>query len=188
MKLSVTEAAQLLGKSDRQIRYLIDQGLPARKEKGHWVIRRQDLPLSKGQEKAARQKTERAAQLAEKILRPEPREAKKGYSVREMRAYQEGAPLYRDVVAAVGAEHPGVGLLREALMLLACGYHEFEGRAKAKLYAGARHHASRAAMALLLDDEDAHRGLVDRLESIVLPALGGLIRQAEKRERGKRQP
>ena len=74
----------------------------------------------------------------------------------------------------------------EALMLLACGYHEFQADTKAELYARARQEASRATMVLLLDDEEAHREKVERLESGFLPALGGLVHQAEKRGRGGR--
>jgi excisionase family DNA binding protein len=72
MNLSLSEAARLLGKSDRQVRYLITSGkLSARKVDGRWAIRREDLPLSPGQEKAARQKTERAARLALELLDPD---------------------------------------------------------------------------------------------------------------------
>ena len=58
MDLSLAEVARLLGKSERQVRYLIVQGkLPARKVGRKWSVRRQDLPLSDGQKKAAAQKT-----------------------------------------------------------------------------------------------------------------------------------
>ncbi len=54
MKLSLSEAARLLNQSERQVRYLIRQGkLRARKADGRWIIRREDLPLSEGQEKVA---------------------------------------------------------------------------------------------------------------------------------------
>jgi len=184
MELSLTEAARLLGKSERQMRYLIQEArIPGRKVHGHWVIRREDLPLSEGQVQAARQKTERAARLAEEILRPEEEGSPKSHSIRQLRAYQVGAPLYRDLVEKTGADHPATGLMREALMLLACGYHEFESHGKAEHYGRARQQASRAVMALLIEDEESHRGLVERLETSFLPALGGLIHQAERRGR-----
>lgn len=188
MDLSLTEAARLLGKSERQTRYLVRGGkIPARKtENGRWLIRREDLPLSAGQERAERQKSERAARLAEEILRPGDTPTEKTYSVRELRAYREGAPLLRRVVSTCGAEHPSAGLLREALMLLACGYHEFDGAAKAQHYGDARRQASRAAMALLLEDEEAHGELATELENVLMPALGGLINQAVKRDRRRR--
>lgn len=91
MELSLSEAARLLGKSERQVRYLLRSGkIQGRKgSNGRWEIRRKDLPLSAGQERAQHHKTERAAQLAEEILRPS--DSKKSHSVRELRAYREGA-------------------------------------------------------------------------------------------------
>ncbi len=186
MDLSLSEAARLLGKSDRQVRYLIRAGtLPARKKNGRWIVRRDDLPLSDKQERAVEHKKERAARLAEEILRPEGGNARKRYSIRDLRAYREGAAIYRELTAAAGADHAATELMREALMLLACGYHEFQAANKAELYARARHEASRAAMALLLDDEEKHRDQVERLESAFLPALGGLIHHSDKRRRGR---
>ncbi len=187
MNLSLTETARLLNKSDRQVRYLIKHGgIPARKVDGRWVIRREDLPLSDGQVRAATQKQERAARLAMEVLQPggEPKGSKR-FSVRELRAFREGAPLYRELISAAGADHPAAALLRETLMLLACGYHEFESRNKAAFYSRSREQASRAAMALLLEDEEARRELIDRLETSLLPAIGGLIHHAERRERRK---
>ncbi len=187
MEVSLTEAARLLNKSDRQVRYLIKGGrIPARKVDGRWAIRRADLPLSDGQRKAASQKQERAARLAMEVLQPdgEPKSPKR-FSVRDLRAFREGVPLYRELISGAGVDHPAAALLREALMLLACGFHEFESRNKAAFYARAREHASRAATTLLLEDEEGRRDLVERLETALLPAIGGLIHHAERRERRK---
>lgn len=189
MELSLAEAARLLGKSERQVRYLIKSGaFPAQKVDGRWRIQRQDLPLSEGQQRAAERKAERAVEVALEVLRPGAGSAEGGprrYSVVELRAYREGAPLYRDLVGTAGADHPAAQFLREALMLLACGCHEYQGREKAGFYSRAREQASRAVMALLLDGAEACRELVARFESGMLPALGGLIRQAEQRGRGR---
>jgi hypothetical protein len=186
MELSLPEAARLLGRSERQIRYLIRTGaLRAQKHEGRWRIDRADLPLSAGQERAAQAKAERATELALEVLRPAERPAQKRYSVRELRAYREGAPLYRDLVEATAQDHPAAGLLREALMLLACGCHEFQGREKAAFYTRAREQASRAVMALLLDDPESRSILVERFEVGFLPALGGLIKHAEHRGRNR---
>jgi hypothetical protein len=135
--------------------------------------------------KAEDHKQERAARLALEVLQPDPerRGSAKGFSVRRIRAFQAGAPLYRELLTAAGPDHPAVALLRESLMLLACGYHEFAGGNKAAFYTRAREQASRAAMSLLLEDEEGRRDLINRLESSFLPAIGGLIRQAERRER-----
>ncbi len=189
MVLSLSETARLLGKSERQVRYLIRSGkLPAKKKEGRWLIQREALGLSGGQEKAQQAKSERAARLVQELLAPhsEGRSSKKTYSIRDLRAFREGAPLYRDLAAKAGADHPATGLLHEAMMLLACGYHEFDGASKAELYARARNHASRATMALLLDDKEACQDLIERLEASFLPALGGLIHQAERRGRRRK--
>ena len=47
MDLSLKDAARLMGKSTRQVCYLLQQGrLKARKDGARWVIAREDLPLS----------------------------------------------------------------------------------------------------------------------------------------------
>ena len=53
MQLTIDQAAIRLGKTARQVRYLIQsERLPARKVGGRWVIESENLPLSEGQEKA----------------------------------------------------------------------------------------------------------------------------------------
>lgn len=185
MDLTLAEAARALGKSDRQVRYLIRCGrLPARKVDGRWRIQREDLPLSEGQRRAEEIKKERAARIALEVLQPAVDQPPgKRFSVQELRAYREGAPLYRALTSRLGDDHPAVACLREALMLLACGCHEFHGRKKAEYYARSREQLSRTAMALLLVDEEAGVPAVRQLEQSILPAIGGLIRQAERRER-----
>lgn len=119
MELSLNEAARLLGKSDRQVRYLIRSGkLQARKADGRWIIRREDLPLSEGQVKAERQKAERASRLAAEILRPDAERAgaRKSFSVQETRAFEEGGPLYRDLRAQAGADRRVTALLETILV------------------------------------------------------------------------
>jgi hypothetical protein len=47
MDLSLRDAAKLLGKSPRQVRYMMQTGrIKARKDGGRWVIPRKELPLS----------------------------------------------------------------------------------------------------------------------------------------------
>lgn len=188
MDLSLAEAARLLGKSERQLRYLIKTGkLPARKVEGRWRLVREELPLTPGQERAEEVKRQRAARVALEVLQPaaDGSDPRRRFSVRELRAYREGAPLCRSLAAELGADHPAARSLREALMLLACGCHEFHGRDKAGYYARAREQVSRAVMSLLLEDDEARGDLVEQIEQSLLPALGGLIRQAERRGRSR---
>lgn len=183
MDLSLAEAARLLGKSDRQVRYLVKQEqLPARKVAGQWRIRREDLPLSPGQERAEAVKRERAARIALEVLQPDGEEvSKRRFSVRELRTVRHGAPLYRSLRESLGPEHPAVTALGEALMLVACGCHTFHAREKVAFYGRAREELSRATMALLLEDGEACLAAVEQLEEQLLPTLGGLIRNAERR-------
>ncbi len=54
MDLLLSEAARLLDKSESQVRYMIKSGrLAARKVDGRWRIRREDLPRTAGQLRAA---------------------------------------------------------------------------------------------------------------------------------------
>ena len=76
MELTVRDAARILGKSERQVRYLIQTGrLSANKRDGQWKISRDDLPRSKGQQRAERHKAERASDVAaaESSVEPSPR-------------------------------------------------------------------------------------------------------------------
>ena len=103
--------------------YLIKNGgLPARKKEGRWIIRRQDLPLSKGQVRAAEKKVERASRLAQEILRPENRgQDQNGDTVRQG---AKGKPenRYSKPQTSEGLS----GSVLEAELTLACGPVRFE--------------------------------------------------------------
>ncbi len=126
MDLLLSEAARLLDKTESQVRYMIKSGrLPARKVEGRWRIRRQDLPRTAGQLRAAERKLERAADLAAEVLKP--RGGKRGgrkLSLRSLRAMEDGAEIYRDLADQIGKDHPATEQLHEALLLLSCGYYE----------------------------------------------------------------
>ena len=54
MLLSIEQAAVQIGKSARQVRYMVKTGkLPARRDGARWVIDSDALPRSPGQEQAA---------------------------------------------------------------------------------------------------------------------------------------
>ena len=60
MELTLDEVATLLGKSDRQIRYMIEQEtLPAVKKGKRWMIREEDIPQSHKQSYVANQRKKR---------------------------------------------------------------------------------------------------------------------------------
>lgn len=186
MDVTLAEAARLLGMSVRQVRYMIQNGrLPSRKVGGRVMVDRADLPLSDGQQRAATVKQERAAELVEQVLRrPADAPGAARYSVRQLRAFQEGMPIHGELVSVAGADHAATVLLRECLSLLACGCHEYRGRDKAAWYIRAREQASRAVAAMWIDGRSELAELAEKVEGTVVPAIGGLIRRAEKRGPG----
>jgi excisionase family DNA binding protein len=145
MQLGIEEAAKRLGKSARQMRYLIQTGqLPAKKTGGRWLIEAQDLPLSEKQraaidrrEKALRGAVERGLGLGE--------ETPRRYSVRDLKAFQIALPLYRQACELLGAEHAAVNALRESLVVLSRGCHRYAHDDKADAYRNARDAASLAS-------------------------------------------
>ena len=64
MQLSLDQTAVVLGKSVRQVRYMIQQGrLAATKVNGRWVVERSALPRQGGQ-KEAKKRRQRALRVA----------------------------------------------------------------------------------------------------------------------------
>ncbi len=64
MFLTIRQASDTLGKSQRQIRYLIQQGeLEAEKKEGRWRIDSRSLPLSEGQRAALQRRETRLAPI-----------------------------------------------------------------------------------------------------------------------------
>ncbi len=71
MKLSIAEAAAVLGKSERQVRYQIKTGeLRAAKEGQRWRIDGADLPLSAAERQALVERSQVARRAFEKGLEP----------------------------------------------------------------------------------------------------------------------
>lgn len=108
MKLSLAEVATVLGKSERQVRYMIRLGrLRSEKADGKWTIEEADLPLTAKQRGAmagrvdtARAAFERAVAPAEKASSPA---RGRVYSVTRLMAFQQGESLYREVRRTLGA-------------------------------------------------------------------------------------
>ncbi len=58
MQLSIQQTASILGKTRRQLLYMIEQGkIPAKKVGGRWVVERDDLHLDPAQQQRATLKT-----------------------------------------------------------------------------------------------------------------------------------
>jgi len=180
MDLSLTQAAQLLGKTRRQVEYLIKTGrLPAKKVGTRWLIADSDLPLSPSQRQARERKAAALQTVAEEVLGATA--PKTRYSLRDLKAFAEGLAAYAAGRAQLPETHPALPLLRQALDDLAIGCHRFERRGKAEAYGRARDHASLAVCALLAEETPAGEGLIERIEQEIIPAIAGLLRRTDRR-------
>jgi excisionase family DNA binding protein len=182
MQLTLTQAAQLLGKTRRQVEYLILQGrLPARKVGERWQIEDTDLPLSPGQRQAGRRRADGLRDAAAAVLEagaPRPR-----YSMRDLHAFAAARTLWHDSAGILPADHPARTYLRAALDHLARGCHRFEQPDKGAAYHDARDALSLAACALLLDTDESLIALAERIEGDAIPAVAGLLRRTDRKRR-----
>lgn len=200
MNLSLSEAAIVLGQTERQVRYLIKTGrLVAKKEHGgRWVIASESLPLSEGQRQAMAERAATARQAVEKAIAPVEKAAnvtteetasseKRHYSVNDFQVFQIGATLLREIGVALGKENAAALQLFTSLARMTRGCHAFQPEEKAARFAEARELAADAVSHLLLEgEESARRGLADRLEQTYIPKLAALVVSQEKRTRKNR--
>lgn len=190
MELSLEEAATRLGKTVRQVRYMIRKNaVPARKVAGRWMIDSEAVPRSEGQARAAARKHEALRDAVDAALGPQiGTQAPLRYSVHQLKAFQMALPIHRQASERLGPEHPATVAVATTLRHLACGCHRYDREAKLDAYRAARDSASVAVCeAALASNVDA--GPVDALtraiEQEVLPAISGLLRRIE-RPRGER--
>ena len=187
MELSLPQAAALSGRSERQLRYAIQQKrLAARKVDGHWVIRQQDLQLSPGQAQAAVARRERLQEVVEQSLGLSGESSARGrsYSVVDLRAFQQGQALYSQLGAVLPEGHGLLAILRGVLVLVTQGCHCYHSRDKAEAFGAARQRACELLTGLLLLPEEAPaRAVASRVEQELIRSLAGLIRRAERGRR-----
>ena len=194
MKLSLAEAATVLGKSERQVRYLIKQGtLKAQKDNGKWTVESADLPLSEEQRRAIGQRVEVARESFERGLEPARKAAdsqgKGSYSVTQLGAFQAGQAILRDLEAGLGTESPARAMLFSTMALLARGCHSFHAATKAARYVEARETAATALTHLLLDGNQAaglREALARRIEDELIPQIAKLAALYERRSQRAR--
>lgn len=183
MQLSLQQAAERLGKSIRQVRYLIQSGaLRATKTGGRWLIDAADLPLSAPQ-RAAVQRREHALRAAVERGLGLDETPQQRYSVRDLKAFQIALPLYRQAAESLGGEHAGTLALREALVLLAQGCHRFGHDDKAAAYRAARDAASLAVCELVLTGRSEVEPVILAVEQDLMAAFSGLLRRLDRRPR-----
>ena len=90
MQLSLQEAMQILGKTRRQVLYMIEQGrLPARKVGGRWVIECADVQVDEAIQQRTAQKQARFKAVIEDALTPG---QERRYTLRDLKAVQVRDP------------------------------------------------------------------------------------------------
>lgn len=181
MLLPLSTAANRLGVTDRQIRYMIkNDRLKATKQGGHWFVAEEDLPVAPERERA---RAERGAAAQQEVLNAAARhtDPTTGYSVTRIRAFQVVLAAWRST-EDLGAEDATRGRMRDALLALARGYHAFHPRAKANAYTAARELTAEAAALGWMDGRPTAEAAARSLEAEALPAIGGLVRRTDRRD------
>lgn len=183
MKLTLSQAAEQLGKTRRQIRYMIQQGsLAAQKDGGRWVVDSERLPLDPPQRAARERRDARLREAADHALGPRPANR---WGLRDLKAIAIGVPLYQRCRDRLGEEAPPSQALRASLDLLAMGAHRYTAADKRESYRAARDAVARAAMALLLSPTDGAADLLDEIERELIPAIAGALRRTERHGRDR---
>ena len=168
--------------------YRIVKGtLPATKVGGRWRVHSDNVPRTQGEADAAERKRANLRTVVEDALDVPTSNQRKRYSLRDLRAFQIGVPLYQKAVQLLGAEHVACQSLYSSLELLARGCHRYRRDHKAAAYDAARDEASRAACALMVVDQPAARDLLDVIEQELMAAIAGLMRHME-RQRQRQAP
>jgi excisionase family DNA binding protein len=184
MQLTLEQAAERLGKSVRQVRYLIQSGvLPATKTGGRWLIAASDLPLSEAQRAAVGRRERALREAVEQGLGLEEPAPATRYSVRDLKAFQIALPLYRQGSDLLGSDHAAVAALREQHQGAAQGCHRFDHADKATAYRAGRDAASLAVCELVLTGRDEAEPLIKAIEQDLMAAFSGLLRRLDRRTR-----
>ncbi len=179
MQLTLEEAATKLGKSVRQIRYLVKEGrLSAKKVAGRWFVELEDAPKTHSQRGVEQRKQERLRAVVDDALELKPSDTQR-YSVMDLKAFQLGLPLYRQADELLGEQHRATQALRQALEHLARGCHRYDKDEKAAAYRTARDSASLAVCELLITGGVAS-SLVRSIEQELMAALAGLLRRLDR--------
>ena len=179
MQLTLEQAADLLGKTRRQVVYMIEQGrLPAKKVGGRWTIERADLAVDDATRQRSNQRDVRFRAAVEEALTPAAKNRR--YTLGDLKAVQLATPVYRELLTRGSAAQPAALQMRACLDHLAVGCHRYDRREKTMAYRAARDAASLAAMALWLATTDGAEPLLDAIEQELLAAIAGILRRSER--------
>jgi hypothetical protein len=157
--------------------------LKARKDGGRWVVPREELPLSDAAVARGLADQARLKGVLETALGTPagPAGAKRRYSVNDLKVFGIGRTLLASLREALGEQAKATGHIASSLALITCGCHTFQKRDKVVYLQRAREQVCYGLAALLLAEQEQVRSLAEPIESEMLPALGGVIRSAERR-------
>lgn len=199
--MSINEAAALLGKSPRTVRWMAQQGrLAARRVGGRWVIDGDQVEaaspgLADSRRLRAAEVGERLSKALAEAMPPGAGQRKRGfYSVRDMATWQLATEVVTEL-EAFRVEHPeAAGALEAAgtsmgrfMRHLADGCHQFHPQTKLDRFIRARTEACHALAEVLragtLHPALATEALAERIEHELLGRLRGVLRRVERRQR-----
>ncbi|MBN2494267.1 MAG: hypothetical protein JXR96_06740 [Deltaproteobacteria bacterium] len=107
--------------------------------------------------------------------------ARKLYSVTDLKAFSRGLAILSPLREALGDRSTAVRRFAEAMSLVTCGCHAFHRRDKSAYLQRSREQVCYCLAELLMSGDEAQQALAARIEAELLPALGGVIRAAERR-------
>ena len=185
MKMTLAEAAQYLGKSQRQLRYLLRTGaLKGAKVGGHWTFEQAELPVSPERQQARAKRSADLRATVDEALAPRLRgPGKRGYSVVDLTAFRTGVDCSRSCGQRLGEQAAAAIALRASVVALAQGCHRYHQRDKADAFRQAREHAAEAVALLHVEASPAALAIADTVEQQYLASLVGLLRHQERRDR-----
>jgi len=196
MDLKLKEVANLLGKSERQIRYMIKKGeLKAIKKDGQWSIDRECLPFSVKQILTINRKREIFTDGIDKVVNK--LAIKKEYTFTDLRSFQLSYALYREFLNQDGQDGKDLQdnfnvQLGKVFVCLASGYHSFDTQDKIREYKRAKLELCQLLVNLFTKNHQKPSQplakAMNTIEKDIIPSINGLIRAIEKKERWKRPP
>jgi excisionase family DNA binding protein len=193
MKLTIREAATLLGRSPRTLRAQVSRGeIPATKRDGRWVVERRHLPLTDSQRQALHARAEQVRSVVDEALpgRLADRPSDRRRSLADLDAFRLGAETLRALQSdSAASAADALPHLHAALLDLAESQAVFTRASKLAAIDRARASVGRAVATLLLDtatlEDTARVEAIQTLENRLLPALHGLARQASRLPGGR---
>lgn len=193
MELRIEEAAKLLGKSARQIRYMIEtKRLPARREGKTWKIRKEDLPLTEGQERAKERKEEKVKNIAEEILGKQSKslgqdiiEKRMHYALKNQSSFTLSQEAYQRAKLIFGDTHYISKVLKRGLLYITLAWYEYASAQRIIWLQQARLRMCKALTELLTIPERTPEmnALSELIEIHIIAGINGLARHAERNKK-----